>query len=166
MIAPLQQPARYEPHGRALDNPHYAYKLAWLERLRQHAVDWVAADPATKVALVGDWNVAPFDTDVWDMAVFEGQTHVSAPERAAFAAFADAGYTEVSREFIPDERKYTYWDYQRLRFQKRQGMRIDFILGSPGVAARVVGAAIDREERKGAGASDHAPVVVELESTS
>ena len=165
MIAPLQQPARYEPHGRALDNPHYAYKLAWLERLRQHAVDWVAADPATKVALVGDWNVAPFDTDVWDMAVFEGQTHVSAPERAAFAAFADAGYTEVSREFIPDERKYTYWDYQQLRFPKNEGLRIDFAYTSPALTPLVRGVTIDRDERKGKGASDHVPVILDIDDS-
>ena len=155
----------YVPHGRALDNPHYAYKLAWLERLRQHAVDWVAADPATKVALVGDWNVAPFDTDVWDMAVFEGQTHVSAPERAAFAAFADAGYTEVSREFIPDERKYTYWDYQQLRFPKNEGLRIDFAYTSPALTPLVRGVTIDRDERKGKGASDHVPVILDIDDS-
>ena len=155
----------YVPHGRALDNPHYAYKLAWLERLRQHAVDWVAADPAAKVALVGDWNVAPFDTDVWDMAVFEGQTHVSAPERAAFAAFADAGYTEVSREFIPDERKYTYWDYQQLRFPKNEGLRIDFAYTSPALTPLVRGVTIDRDERKGKGASDHVPVILDIDDS-
>jgi len=153
----------YVPHGRALDNPHYAYKLAWLERLRQHAVDWVAADPGAKIALVGDWNVAPTDTDVWDMAVFEGQTHVSVPEREAFAAFAAAGYTEVSREFIPDERKYTYWDYQQLRFPKNEGLRIDFAYTSPGLTPLVRGVTIDRDERKGKGASDHVPVILEID---
>ena len=109
--------------------------------------------------------MAPFDTDVWDMAVFEGQTHVSAPERAAFAAFADAGYTEVSREFIPDERKYTYWDYQQLRFPKNEGLRIDFAYTSPALTPLVRGVTIDRDERKGKGASDHVPVILDIDDS-
>lgn len=152
----------YVPHGRALDNPHYAYKLAWLEQLRSNAAAWTGADPAAQVALVGDWNVAPQDEDVWDLSLFEGATHVSTPERAAFASFAEAGYTEVSREFIPEQRKYTYWDYQQLRFPKNQGMRIDFAYTSPALTPRVAGVTIDRDERKGKGASDHVPVIVEI----
>lgn len=152
----------YVPHGRALDDPHYAYKLEWLEQLRLGAVGWLEVDPTAQVALLGDWNVAPFDTDVWDMAVFEGATHVSAPERAAFNAFADAGYTEVSRQFIPDERRYTYWDYQQLRFPKNEGLRIDFAYTSPALTSRVTGVTIDRDERKGKGASDHVPVILDL----
>ncbi|NLF06283.1 MAG: exodeoxyribonuclease III [Actinomycetales bacterium] len=152
----------YVPHGRALDDPHYAYKLEWLEKLRLDAVGWLEVDPTAQVALLGDWNVAPFDTDVWDMAVFEGQTHVSAPERAAFNSFADAGYTEVSRQFIPDERRYTYWDYQQLRFPKNEVLRIDFAYTSPVLTGRVTGVTIDRDERKGKGASDHVPVILDL----
>jgi exodeoxyribonuclease-3 len=115
------------------------------------------------VALMGDWNIAPQDDDVWDMAYFQGRTHVSPAERAAFQAFLDAGYVDVVRPHAPGPGVYTYWDYTQLRFAKRQGMRIDFVLGSPALADRVAGAVIDREERKGKGASDHAPVVVELE---
>jgi len=152
----------YVPHGRALDNPHYAYKLDWLSTLRSHAAGWVEADPAAKIALVGDWNVAPRDTDVWDMAVFEGQTHVSQPERDAFAAFESAGFTEVSREFVPEDRKYTYWDYQQLRFPKNQGLRIDFAYTSPALTSAVTAVEIDRDERKGKGASDHVPVIVDI----
>ena len=152
----------YVPHGRALDNPHYAYKLAWLEQLRSQAESWVGADPDAQVALLGDWNVAPQDEDVWDLSLFEGATHVSAPERAAFTSFAEAGFTEVSRVFVPEERKYTYWDYQQLRFPKNQGMRIDFAYTSPALTSRVTGVTIDRDERKGKGASDHVPVIVDL----
>ncbi len=152
----------YVPHGRGLDDPHYAYKLAWLEQLRVNAVGWLEVDPTAQVALLGDWNVAPLDTDVWDVAVFEGQTHVSAPERAAFTSFAEAGYTEVSRQFIPDERRYTYWDYQQLRFPRNEGLRIDFAYTSPALTARTTGVEIDRDERKGKGASDHVPVILEL----
>ena len=152
----------YVPNGRELDNPHYAYKLAWLERLRQVAAEWLIANPEAQIALTGDWNVAPTDEDVWDMAVFEGHTHVSAPERAAFQAMIDAGYADVVRPHTPGPGVYTYWDYQQLAFPKKRGLRIDFILASQALAARVDSAWIDREERKGKGASDHAPVVIEL----
>src|SRR5690606_40887126 len=87
------------------------------------AEGWLTDDPATQVALVGDWNVAPLDTDVWDVAYFAGKTHVTPAERDAFAAFGAAGYTEVTREALPAEHTYTYWDYQRLRFPRNQGMR-------------------------------------------
>jgi exodeoxyribonuclease-3 len=155
----------YVPNGRALDNPHYAYKLEWLARLRDQAAQWLAegtGDPNAQVALLGDWNVAPEDTDVWDMAVFAGQTHVTPPERAAFEAFADAGYVEVTRQHIPQDRAYTYWDYQQLRFPRNQGMRIDFAYASAALAARTTGVLIDRNERKGKGASDHVPVILDL----
>ena len=152
----------YVPHGRALDNPHYAYKLDWLSTLQAKAEGWVAADPSAKVALVGDWNVAPQDTDVWDLEVFEGSTHVSQPERDAFAAFETAGFTEVTRVHVPEDRKYTYWDYQQLRFPKNQGMRIDFAYTSPALTPLVTGVEIDRNERKGKGASDHVPVIVDI----
>jgi len=152
----------YVPNGRALGDPHLAYKLEWLEALRVAGAGWLAADPDAQVALCGDWNVAPTDDDVWDVAVFAQSTHVSAPERAAFAAVVDAGYADVVRPHTPGPGVFTYWDYTQLRFPKRQGMRIDFALCSPALAARVEGASIDREERKGKGASDHAPVVVEL----
>lgn len=152
----------YVPNGRGLDDPHLAYKLQWLAALREAGVAWLERDPDAQVALCGDWNVAPTDDDVWDMSVFEGSTHVSAPERAAFAAVVDAGYADVVRPHTPGPGVYTYWDYKQLRFPRREGMRIDFALCSPALAARVEGASIDREERKGKGASDHAPVVVDL----
>ncbi|GLY13835.1 putative exodeoxyribonuclease III protein XthA [Kineosporia sp. NBRC 101677] len=150
----------YVPNGRTLEDPHLQYKLQWLEALRAAGQDWLAADPQAQVALVGDWNVAPRDEDVWDMAAFEGSTHVSQPERDAFNGVVDAGFADVVRPHT--EGAYTYWDYTQLRFPKRQGMRIDFVLASPALSARVKTAAIDREERKGKGASDHAPVIVEL----
>lgn len=152
----------YVPNGRDPDDPHFEYKLAWLEALRAAGLDWLAADPSLAVALCGDFNVAPTDEDVWDMAAFEGATHVTPAERAAFAALGEAGFTDVVRPHTPGPGVYTYWDYQQLRFPRREGMRIDFVLGSRSLAARVSGARIDREERKGKGASDHAPVLVEL----
>lgn len=152
----------YVPNGRTLVDPHYLYKLEWLGALRAQGEQWLEEDPAAPIVLLGDFNVAPLDEDVWDMSVFQEATHVSEPERGAFAALQEAGFTEVTRAHTPGA--YTYWDYQLLRFPRNQGMRLDFALASPALAPRVVGAAIDRDERKGKGASDHAPVVVELGS--
>lgn len=152
----------YVPNGRAVGDPHYAYKLAWLEALRTQAAGWLDADPDAQVALVGDWNVIPLDTDVYDPTAFIGSTHVTPAERAAFHAFADAGYREVSREHLPAEHTYTYWDYKQLAFPKNRGMRIDFTWATPALADRVTGVTIDREERKGKGASDHVPVILDL----
>jgi exodeoxyribonuclease-3 len=152
----------YVPNGRALGDPHLDYKLEWLEQLRRNAANWLSADPGAQIALVGDWTIAPQDEDVWDMADFAGSTHVSAPERAAFQGVVEAGFTDVARAHTPGPGVYTYWDYKQLSFPKRRGMRIDFVLGSPALTSRVKGASIDREERKGKGASDHAPVIVEL----
>ncbi|WP_293783403.1 exodeoxyribonuclease III [uncultured Aeromicrobium sp.] len=152
----------YVPNGRELDHEHYLYKLQWLDRLRAAGQAWLAEDPDAQIALTGDWNIAPQDDDVWNIEVFTGKTHVSPAERAAFNAIVETGYTDVVRPHTPGPGVYTYWDYQQLSFPKRKGMRIDFILGSPALAARVTGAFIDREERKGKGASDHAPVVADL----
>ena len=148
----------YVPNGRKVDDPHYFYKLEWLAKLREAAAAWTD-EP---VALVGDWNIAPLDEDVFDPAVYAKSTHVTPPERAAFQAFLEAGYVDVVRPHTPGPEVYTYWDYYRQRFERNRGMRIDFILGTKPFAERVTSAFIDREERAGQGASDHAPVVVEL----
>ncbi|MDQ4046716.1 MAG: exodeoxyribonuclease III, partial [Actinomycetota bacterium] len=154
----------YVPNGRALNDEHMPYKLKWLDCLKNQAAGWIADNPEAQVALMGDWNIAPTDDDVWDIDLFltQGYTHVSEPERAAFHAFEQVGFTDVVRPYTPGPGVYTYWDYTQLRFPKKEGMRIDFILASPALASRVSGASIDREERKGKGASDHAPVIVQL----
>lgn len=149
----------YVPNGRKIDDPHYHYKLDWLARLRDAARPWLDGD----TALVGDWNIAPQDEDVFDMAAYADDTHVTPPERAAFAAFLEEGYVDVVRPHTPGPDVFTYWDYYRQRFERNRGMRIDFILGSPSLAARVTSAFIDRDERAGKGASDHAPVIADLD---
>jgi exodeoxyribonuclease-3 len=154
----------YVPNGRSLADPHLQYKLAWLEALRAAGSGWLREDPDAPIALCGDWNIAPRDEDVWDPALFRTSTHVSPPERAAFQAVVDAGFSDVVRPFAPGPGVYTYWDYTQLRFPRREGMRIDFVLASPALQKRVTGAFIDREARKGKGASDHAPVVVDLDA--
>ena len=150
----------YVPNGRELDNPHYSYKLEWLANLATETRAWLAAEPDLPLALMGDFNIAPFDHDVWDIAAFAGKTHVSQPERDAFAALEAAGLTDALRSRGVEG--YTYWDYQQLRFPRNEGMRIDFILGSRAFDALVTDARIIREERKGDAPSDHVPVVVDL----
>ena len=150
----------YVPNGRELDHPHYAYKLEWLHGLARDTTTWMSENPDVPLALMGDWNVAPYDHDVWDVREFEGSTHVSALEREAFFAFEAIGLKDVVRERVPEG--YTYWDYKQLRFPRNEGMRIDFIMGSPAFEAIVESAYIARDERKGDGPSDHVPVVVDL----
>lgn len=153
----------YVPNGRALDDPHFPYKVAFLDALRSAATEW--ASGGTSVAIGGDWNVAPLDSDIWDSSDPEHAVHVAPEVREAFLAFEGAGYVEASRLFIPEPGRYTFWDYQRLRFPRGEGMRIDFVYASTDLARRAVTATIDRDERKGAGASDHAPVIVDFLDT-
>jgi exodeoxyribonuclease-3 len=151
----------YVPNGRTIDDPHYSYKLEWLDRLAAATHEWLEHEPDQPLALMGDFNIAPLDTDVWDIDFFAGATHVSQPERDAFEAFEQIGLTDVVRPRVPEG--YTYWDYQQLRFPRNEGMRIDFILANEALAERVTRAVIDRDERKGEGPSDHVPVVIDID---
>lgn len=158
----------YVPNGRTLADPHYAYKLRWLAALRQAAATWAEKTPQQPLALVGDWNVAPTDDDVWDPSVFVGSTHTSEDERAELQAFTAAGFTDVVL-LRTGPGVFSYWDYQQLAFPKKRGMRIDLVLGNEAFASRVTDAFVDRDQRKpkgsttGQGPSDHAPVVVDLD---
>jgi len=146
----------YVPNGREVGSPHYLYKLAWLDALA--AV--VAAGPAD-VALCGDINIAPSDLDLFDPAAFVGNTHVTAEERQRVEGF---GLVDVVRARWPEhETLYSYWDYRAGMFHQDYGMRIDLILASDPVAARVEAAWVDRQARKGKLPSDHAPVIVDLD---
>jgi exodeoxyribonuclease-3 len=153
----------YVPNGRSLEDPHYIYKLDWLAALREDSAAWLSEDPGLRLALMGDWNVAPTDVDENVPGLVPGlSTHISVPERAAFNAFMEAGLADVVRPLVP-EGLFTYWDYKQLAFPRNEGMRIDFILGSPAFAELVAGASIHRNERKGDAPSDHVPVVVDLD---
>jgi exodeoxyribonuclease-3 len=148
----------YVPNGRVPDSDHYRYKLAWLGALR----DLVAAGPEAAV-VCGDMNIAPTDADVFDPDAYVGQTHVTAPERAALAELQALGLHDVVRDRWPKERVFTYWDYRAGMFHQDLGMRIDLILAGDPVAERVQAAWVDRQARKGTGPSDHAPVIVDLD---
>ncbi len=151
----------YTPNGRALDDEHFQYKLAWLKRLRAH-LDAVC-DPEAPVAVLGDFNIAPGDRDVWDIGAFAGSTHVTPVERAAFEELLDWGLVDVFRARYPDvDGLFTYWDYTAGRFHKRQGMRIDFVLASLPLAASADFVLVDRNARKGEKPSDHAPLMADF----
>jgi len=152
----------YAPNGRSVDSPFYHAKLAWYARLSR----WLAetADPSEPLALGGDFNVAPDDSDVWDPQACHGGTHVSPPERAAFAALCRWGLIDAYRLHHPETGRYTWWDYRAGSFHKNFGMRIDHLLVSLPVAERTKWAEIDREARKGKPLpSDHAPLVIDLD---
>jgi exodeoxyribonuclease-3 len=148
----------YVPNGRTPDDPHYAYKLAWLAALR----DAVAADP-DRAVVCGDMNIAPTDADVWDPSLFVGSTHVTPAERAALGELLALGLRDVIRDRWPTERVFSYWDYRAGRFHQDLGMRIDLVLVAEPVAKRVAAAWVDRAARKGSAPSDHAPVLVDLD---
>ena len=152
----------YAPNGRVVDSPFYRAKLAWFDRLAR----WLAVsrDPGEPMALGGDFNVAPTDADVWDPVACHGGTHVSEPERNAFARLCAWGLVDSYRQHRPEPGRYTWWDYRAGSFHKNFGMRIDHLLVTKPVAARVVWVDIDREARKGKPIpSDHAPLAIDLD---
>jgi exodeoxyribonuclease-3 len=149
----------YVPNGRVPDSDHYKYKLAWLAAFRSV----IAAGPAD-VLVCGDMNIAPAGADVFDPDAYIGQTHVTEPERAALEALLATGLHDVVRDKWPTQRVFTYWDYRAGMFHQDLGMRIDLILASSPVAARVAAAWVDRAARKGTKPSDHAPVIVDLDT--
>lgn len=146
----------YVPNGRSLDDDQYRYKLEWLARLRAH-LD-THHQPSELLVVMGDWNVAPDDRDVWDPKAFDG-THVSVPEREALANVRQWGLVDTFRERYDVGGLFSYWDYRAGDFHQKRGMRIDFLLSSTALAAHNVADLIDRNARKGAKPSDHAPVM-------
>jgi exodeoxyribonuclease-3 len=148
----------YVPNGREPDSEPYHYKLAWLASLRE-----MLADRPEATVVCGDMNIAPTDDDVFDPDAYIGQTHVTRAERAALAELQALGLRDVVRDRWPHERVFTYWDYRAGMFHQDLGMRIDLVLASEQVAARVGAAWVDRQARKGSGPSDHAPVIVDLD---
>lgn len=150
----------YVPNGRALDDPHYAYKLRWLEALR---VVLAERDRTRPVIVGGDFNVALSDLDVYDPAAFVGATHVSEPERAALRALLATELVDLVRERNDVDPAFTWWDYRNGSFRRGWGLRIDYLLADALTASRVRDVRVDREARKGEKPSDHAPVLADLD---
>lgn len=158
---PLRIWSVYVPNGRTLEHPHYDYKLEWLDTLRRTAAAELTSE--REWAVLGDFNIAPTDDDVYDRAAYEGSTHVSVPERDALSAIEKVGLTEVMPRPLKYDRPFTYWDYRQLAFPKNRGMRIDLALTTPSVRDAVTDAYVDRNARKGKGTSDHAPLVIDVD---
>ena len=155
----------YVINGKAVGDPAYELKLAWLEALRV----WLGStfDPDDPLVIAGDFNIAPDDRDVWDPDLWRGSNLASEPERAALAALRAWGLTDLGRQAAGDlPGPFSYWDYTAGAFHKGWGLRIDLALGTAPVAERLESVAVDRDERKptyGEGKpSDHAPVIVTL----
>jgi exodeoxyribonuclease-3 len=161
VVSGLRVASLYAPNGRTVGSPFYAAKLAWFERLAR----WLGGRrPDELLLLGGDFNIAPAEIDVWDPKACHGGTHVSPPERAAFARLTTWGLVDAYRRHHPEGDRYTWWDYRAGDFHRNVGMRIDHILVTAPVAARTVWAEIDREARKGKPIpSDHAPLLVDID---
>jgi exodeoxyribonuclease-3 len=160
VCGPLRVGSVYVPNGRMVGTEHYEAKLRWLADLG----NWLESlEPDVPVALCGDFNIAPDDRDVWDPAAAHGATHVSPPEREALRAILDRGFVDAFRLHHDDGGLFSWWDYRAGHFHKGYGMRIDLVLLSTSVAERCEMALIDRNARKGAQPSDHAPMIVDLD---
>ncbi len=150
----------YVPNGRSLEDDHYQFKLRWLGRLREFLER--TAGPGELVAVLGDFNIAPEDKDVYNPRSFLHSTHTSEPERKALATLMDWGLVDTFRQQWPQERLFTYFDYRAGMFHKGDGMRIDLILASQALADRLAFTVMDRNARKGTSPSDHAPLLADF----
>jgi exodeoxyribonuclease-3 len=150
----------YVPNGENLTSPKFEYKMKWMEAFRLWLKGELARYP--KLAVVGDYNVAPEAQDVHDPALWENKIHFTEPERRALHALFDLGLVDAFRLFDQPERSYTWWDYRMMAFRRKMGLRIDHILLSPQLAKRCTACTIDIEPRRLERPSDHAPVIADL----
>ena len=147
----------YVPNGQSVGSEKYEYKLRWLAALHEYAVAELLRHP--RVAILGDFNIAPEDRDVHDPKAWEGSVHVSEPERAALGALLAAGFEDCFRRFEQPERTYSWWDYRMMAFRRNAGLRIDLSLASTALARNCDACHIDKAPRRLERPSDHAPVL-------
>jgi exodeoxyribonuclease-3 len=150
----------YIPNGQSLESDKYHYKLGWLSSLTSHLQEELARHP--KLALLGDYNIAPEDRDVHDPKAWEGQVLVSEPEREAFRQLQALGLHDSFRLFEQPEASFSWWDYRMAGFRRNLGLRIDHILVSTALLPACKASWIDKAPRKLERPSDHTPVVLEL----
>jgi exodeoxyribonuclease-3 len=150
----------YIPNGESVESDKYQYKLRWLAAL----TEWLRSElqKYPRLALLGDYNIAPEDRDVWDVKEWQGKVLFSAPEHAAFKGLIDLGLTDGFRMFEQPERAFTWWDYRMNAFRRKMGLRIDHILLSSALAQACTACTVDTEPRKLERPSDHAPVFADL----
>ena len=161
-LADLRIISVYCPNGQSVGSDKYAYKLRWFSALHGWLKEELARYP--RLAIMGDFNVAPEDRDVYDPKAWEGHVLVSEPERAAFRALLGLGLKDSFRLFPQPEKSYSWWDYRLFAFRRNMGLRIDEILLSAELAKACTACTIDRAPRKLEKPSDHAPVVAEIGS--
>jgi exodeoxyribonuclease-3 len=150
----------YVPNGQSVDSDKYRYKLAWLDALRGWLELELVRHP--KLALLGDYNIAPEDRDVYDPAAWQGNVLVSEPERQQFRRLLQMGLRDGFRLFEQPDQSYSWWDYRMMAFRRNRGLRIDHILVSEPLAVRCRSCVIDKAPRKLERPSDHTPVVLDL----
>jgi len=150
----------YVPNGESVESDKYQYKLRWLAAFTAWLKDEINRFP--KLAVLGDFNIAPEERDVYDPKAWEGRVLFSAPEHDAFKALLEPGLKDSFRLFDQLERSFTWWDYRMNAFRRKMGLRIDHILLSSELAKCCVACAVDVEPRKAERPSDHAPVVATL----
>jgi exodeoxyribonuclease-3 len=150
----------YVPNGQEVGSEKYAYKLAWLQRLGDYVRQQLKRYP--RLALLGDFNIAPEERDVHDPALWEGSVLFSDKERAAFRDLLGLGMVDVFRKFEQPEKSYTWWDYRVGAFRRNMGLRIDHILCSMALAETCTACTIDTAPRRLERPSDHVPVVAQF----
>jgi exodeoxyribonuclease-3 len=159
-FGPLRLWSLYVPNGQSVDSPKFEYKLEWLAALRVLLADELARHPALLV--VGDFNIAPDDRDVYNPAAWEGKVLCTPAERAALAALGELGLRDAFRLFEQPERIFSWWDYRAGAFRRNQGLRIDLVLASQALSQTCSGCRIDKEPRGWDRPSDHVPVIAEF----
>lgn len=162
-VAGLRVVGAYFPNGQAPGSDKFAYKMRWLEALRAWLTDELSTH--ARLVLLGDFNIAPEDRDVYDPVAWAGQIHCTDEERAHFRALIQVGLVDAFRLFEQPPKSWTWWDYRNLAFRRNQGLRIDHVLVSTALVSRVSGCTIDKAMRKAERPSDHAPVIVTLGDT-
>lgn len=151
----------YFVNGQEVGSEKYAYKLEWIAALETWLSEELKAHP--KLAILGDFNIAPADIDVHDPAAWAGKVLVSEPERAAFQRLLGLGLSDAFRQFEQPPKSYSWWNYQMMAYRRNHGMRIDHILLSDTLAKRCLGCTIDRSPRGWERPSDHAPIIADLD---
>jgi exodeoxyribonuclease-3 len=159
-MQPIRLVSAYFPNGQSPDSDKFVYKLAWLKVLEDWLKDELSQN--SRLALLGDFNIAPTDTDVHDPSKWIGQNLVSPEERKAFQQLLDLGLTDSFRMFEQAAKSFSWWDYRMMGFRRNAGMRIDHILLSESLKDKCTASTIDKEPRTWEQPSDHAPVIAEI----
>jgi exodeoxyribonuclease-3 len=157
---PIRLISAYVPNGQSLDSEKFSYKLAWLSAFQVFLSQELEQNP--RLALLGDFNIAPADVDVHDPKAWEGQNLVSPPERRAFQDMLDLGMHDSFRMFEQAPQTFSWWDYRMMVFRRNAGMRIDHILLSEALKGKCTASIVDKAPRTWAQPSDHAPVIAEI----